>query len=41
MGVEQMRDRAIKPGQMRLVPTEDMMVNAPAQSSSSADINFA
>lgn len=41
MGVEQMQNRAIKPGQMRLVPTEDMMVNIPAQSSSSAELNFA
>jgi hypothetical protein len=41
MAVEQMRDRAILPGQMRLVPTEDMMENAPAQSTSSAELNFA
>jgi hypothetical protein len=41
MGVEQMRDRQIQPGQMRLVPTEEMMVNAPAQSSSSSAVNFA
>jgi hypothetical protein len=41
MGVEQMQGRAIKPGQMRLVPTEETMENAPAQSTSSADLNFA
>lgn len=41
MGVEQMQNRAIKPGQMRLVPTEETMANAPAQSSSSAELNFA
>ena len=41
MGVEQMQNRRIKPGQMRLVPTEATMENAPAQSSSSAELNFA
>ena len=41
MGVEQMQNRAIAPGQMRLVPTEETMENAPAQSSSSAELNFA
>jgi hypothetical protein len=41
MAVEQMQNRAIKQGQMRLVPTEETMVNAPAQSSSSAELNFA
>jgi hypothetical protein len=41
MGVEQLRAREIQPGQMRLVPTEEMMVNAPAQSSSSSAVNFA
>ncbi len=41
MGVEQMQNRRIKQGQMRLVPTEETIANAPAQSSSSADLNFA
>jgi hypothetical protein len=41
MGVEQMQGRKINQGQMRLVPTEETMANAPAQSSSSADLNFA
>lgn len=41
MGVEQMQNRRIKPGQMRLVPTEATIENAPAQSSSSAELNFA
>jgi hypothetical protein len=41
MGVEQMQNRRIKPGQMRLVPTEETMENAPAQSTSSAELNFA
>jgi len=44
MGVEQMQNRAIKPGQMRLVPNEETPVlEQPVQSSSSSssNINFA
>lgn len=41
MGVEQLQARRINQGQMRLVPNEETMENAPAQSSSSSAVNFA